>query len=284
MTGNSAGYYGGGAYYGTLTNCIVYYNTAPNGPNYFGSAFAYSCTTPLPSGTGNIDSDPLLASATHLSAQSPCIGRGSPAYASGVDIDGEAWLNPPCMGADQFVAGAATGELSVSIVAAYTNVATGFSVSFAAQISGPLTASVWNFGDGVVVSNRAYASHAWAVPGLYEVRLTGYNDSFPGGVSATVLVQVAAQEVYYVNVANATPVFPYTNWAGAATNIQEAIDAGTQIGRLVRVTNGVYATGGRAVVGTMTNRVVVPEWGGSAERERAVGDDHRRAGGTRQYQ
>ena len=107
---------------------------------------------------------PLLASATHLSAQSPCIGRGSPAYTSGVDIDGEAWLNPPCMGADQFVAGGATGELSVSIFAAYTNVATGFSVSFAAQVSGPLTTSVWDFGDGVMVSNRVYASHAWAVP------------------------------------------------------------------------------------------------------------------------
>ena len=73
------------------------------------------------------------------------------------------------------------------------------------------------------------------------------------------LVRVAAQEVYYVNAADATPVFPYTNWAGAATDIQEAIDAGTQIGRLVRVTNGVYATGGRAVVGTMTNRVVIPD-------------------------
>ena len=259
LTGNSAGYRGGGAYESTLGNCVVYYNAAAEGPNYYNSGFTYSCITPLAPGLGNIDDDPLLASATHLSAQSPCIGRGSPDYASGVDIDGEAWLNPPCMGADQFVAGAATGALTVAIAAAYTNVAIGSALSFVARVNGRLNASAWDFGDGMVLSNRAYASHAWAAPGLYEVRLTGWNDSFPGGVSATVPVRVTAQEIYYVNRANASPVFPYTNWAGAAMNIQQAIDAGRQMGRLVRVTNGVYASGGRAVFGTMTNRVAVAE-------------------------
>jgi len=261
LTGNSAKY-GGGAYRGTLINCIVYYNTAQYGANYYESTFAYSCTTPLPEGPGNIDADPLLASATHLSAQSPCIGRGNAEYASGVDIDGDPWLTPPCMGADQFVAGAAIGPLTVSIAAAYTNVAVGFAVSFVAGHTGPMSASAWDFGDGVVVSNRPYASHAWAEPGLYPVRLTGYNDTYPEGVSDTVLVRVDAREVHYVNGANAGPVHPYTNWAEAAVSIQEAIDAGTQIGRLVLVSDGAYASGGRAVygeIGEMTNRVVVPE-------------------------
>ncbi len=260
LTGNSSDDQGGGAYVGTLNNCIVYYNTAPQGSNSFDSIFNYSCTKPLPSGPGNIDDDPLLASTIHLSVQSPCLGRGSPDYASGVDIDGEVWLNPPCIGADQFVAGAVTGALTVAISAVYTNVATGFEVSFVARITGHSSAIVWDFGDGVVVSNRPYASHAWVSPGFYEVRLTGYNDSYPSGVSASVYLRVAAQEVCYVNVANANPIFPYTNWAGAATNIQEAVDAGGQIGRLVRVTNGVYATGGRAMYGDLTNRVVVLEW------------------------
>ena len=38
-----------------LTNCIVYYNSAPSGENCFYSRLSYSCTTPLPSdGVGNI--------------------------------------------------------------------------------------------------------------------------------------------------------------------------------------------------------------------------------------
>ena len=258
LTVNSAEY-GGGASGSTLNNCIVYYNTANIGANYSGSTFAYSCTTPLPSGPGNIDADPLLASATHLSAQSPCIGRGSPEYTTGVDIDGEPWLDPPCMGADQFMAGPSTGPLTVTIVAAYTNVASGFAVSFVAHSTGPISASTWDLGDGVVLTNLPYASRAWAEPGVYPVRLTGYNDSHPEGVSATVLVRVDAREVYYANGANASPVYPYTSWAGAAAAIQEAIDAGTQIGRLVLVSDGVYASGGRAVFGTMTNRVVLSE-------------------------
>jgi hypothetical protein len=259
LTGNLASRYGGGAYLGTLSNCIAYYNTAPAGPNYYGSTFAYCCTKPLPAGPGNLEAEPLLASASHLSAQSPCIDRGSAAGTSGVDIDGEAWLNPPCIGADQFVPGQTTGPLTLGIAAGYTNVGTGFAVPFEALIEGRLAGSVWEFGDGVVVSNRPYLSHAWDAPGEYLVRLTGYNDSYPGGISATVLVQVATAEVYYVNASNATPVPPHTNWPSAARTIQEAVDAGTQIGRLVLVADGVYGAGGRAVYGALTNRVVVTE-------------------------
>ncbi len=66
----------------------------------------------------------------------------------------------------------------------------------------------------------------------------------------------AGAAVRYVdgNSANATP--PYTNWATAAATIQAAVDA-ADAGDEIVVTNGIYATGGRAVVGTMTNRVAV---------------------------
>jgi hypothetical protein len=66
----------------------------------------------------------------------------------------------------------------------------------------------------------------------------------------------ATATTLYVNVNNSIPAPPYTNWLTAATNIQAAVDA-AQAGDTVLVTNGGYATGGRAVYGTMTNRVAV---------------------------
>jgi hypothetical protein len=263
LTGNSAlsshygnGGYGGGASGSTLNNCIVYFNTAPKGPNYDSSTLNYCCTTPLPaSGTGNLIGDPELASTSHLNVFSGCRGAGSAAYTSGVDIDGEAWATPPSIGCDEYDAGAVTGPLSVDIAAAYTTVAVGYAVALTARIEGRTALSIWEFGDGALSFDQPYETHAWTTPGDYVVSLWAYNESHPEGVNATVTIHVV-QGFHYVAADGAHPVSPYTSWATAAKNIQEAVDAAI-VGGTVLVTNGTYSAGGRAVHGTMTNRVAV---------------------------
>ncbi len=74
-------------------NCIVYSNTSSSGANYYGGAFTFCCTTPLPAGSGNITNDPQFVNAAtsnfHLKATSPCIDRGNNAYVQGTtDLDG----------------------------------------------------------------------------------------------------------------------------------------------------------------------------------------------------
>ncbi len=62
--------------------------------------------------------------------------------------------------------------------------------------------------------------------------------------------------VRYVNVSNSKPSSPFTSWSSAATAIQDAV-AVAAAGDEIVVTNGVYKRGGRAVYGTLTNRVAV---------------------------
>jgi len=100
LAGNSADSDGGGAYGGTLNNCIVYLNTAANGANFFGYAWEpvlldYSCTTPMPTnGVGNITNAPLFVDYAggnlRLQSNSPCINAGNNAYVTSTnDLDGD---------------------------------------------------------------------------------------------------------------------------------------------------------------------------------------------------
>ena len=75
-------------------------------------------------------------------------------------------------------------------------------------------------------------------------------------ISTTVTIVDNESDTHYVNSNNSTPIAPYTNWVTAATDIQAAVDVATD-GDIVLVTNGIYETGGRAVYGAMTNRVVI---------------------------
>lgn len=261
VTGNVAREQGGGGYVSTFYNCIVYYNESPNGPNYafddyFGGSLNHSCTTPLPgSGTNNFTADPQLASPTHLSPTSPCRGAGSAALTTGFDLDGDVWLNPPSVGCDEVRTGTAIGPLSATILAPFTTVAKEFPLRLDAVVEGRATHSWWDFGDGQSVSNRPYVAHQWTAPGDYPVVFWLHNETHPGGLSFTQMVHVTEGE-HFVTLANTNAASPFTNWATAAANIQDAVDA-APAGATVTVSDGVYRSGARVVSGTLSNRVVV---------------------------
>lgn len=97
---NASGTSGGGVYGSVVTNSIVWNNTTGSGTgtNYGGTCtFGYTCTAPLPAGSGNISSDPLFvnpgAGNYRLASKppaSPCNDKGTNLVwmAAGTDLDG----------------------------------------------------------------------------------------------------------------------------------------------------------------------------------------------------
>ena len=246
-----------GVYDATLYNCIIWDNrrTYDNMVLNWGSGtLNYCCTTPRPSGTDNITTDPMLLSGSHIHPDSPCVGAGRSSHLRGTDIDGEAWATPnPAIGCDQPVT-PLLGELSVAIESPGTGMVAYIEQSLFARIQGRPASNRWDFGDGTLMSNAAAVVHTWDLPAEYTVTLTAWNDDNPGGVSATTLVSVLEGPGYYVNLTNATPQAPYTNWATAATSIQDAIDEAGK-GAVVWVADGVYRYGALSRYGS--NRVVI---------------------------
>ncbi len=258
LTGNTAPT-GGGAHNSTLRNCIAWYNSSPNsllvGSNYYQCSLITSCTAPLPGGTGNFTSEPQLADFSHISLSSPCRGTGSSTFASGSDIDDDLWPNPPDIGCDQYNANSITGALSVAIGVVHASVPKDYPVELTALIGGHSGSHRWNFGDVTYVTNRPYAGHAYTNLGDFNVILTAFNASNPGGVSATAVVHVI-EAIYYVSTNSPSPSSPFSTWNTAATNIQDAVDAAV-FGATVIVSNGVYKHGGRVILGSVSNRVAI---------------------------
>ncbi len=254
---------GVGTYYRTdvvIRNCLIFYNTAAVNDNYSGNLtnVLYTCTTPRHPALGNIAEEPRLAGGYYLASDSPCIGAGDYQSASGVDIDGQPWANPPALGAQQPVAGAATSPLLVAIDKNYAQVACNYPVTFFADIEGQATRSVWSFASAAGATNVPLLDRSWAGTGTYAVTLTAFNDAFPGGITATTTVSVVTVPEHFVSKGSQIPVWPYQSWATAAQIIQGAVDACQVPGSVVWVSNGVYGIGGEAPNRvTLTNGVVL---------------------------
>lgn len=272
VTANTAVNAGGGAAACIATNSIIYYNkilsAQSSSSNWYSPVrFSDCCTTPS-IGPGNITADPGLADISHISTNSPCRGSGSPSAAYGTDIDGNPWNSSPSIGCSEIPSAGDYGNLAVNIAVPFTNWAPGYPLNFQTANSGPDYESVWNFGDGTLVTNTPYLAHAWTAPGTYQVTLTAYSDSYPTGVTAAETMIITVPSIYYVNNANPTPVPPYMYWSTASSDIQDAVNVAVP-GSTVLVTNslvqgqapytnisGVYETGG-ARIGNMFFRVAI---------------------------
>lgn len=259
--GSSTAGLGGGCYLSSVTNSIVFQNqcfgsAAPNSSNYYNGTFSYACTAPLPTGTGNTNVNPqILADGIHLAMTSPCRGAGNAVVVRGTDIDGQAWVNPPAMGCDEW--------LPVPIIQQQPVVT---------LLGRPLTL---NIGRVVAAGQEPFAYFWWkdgvpltddlhyAATQTTNLIVNGFALADAGGYQIVAsnafgmaTSAVAKVVIHCVDLASPNPLPPYTNWATAATNIQDAIEA-TATGEFVMVTNGVYATGGRVMAYDLTNRVAL---------------------------
>lgn len=236
---------------GWLTNCIVVSNVL----NSTSANFVNSCTTPLPTGPGNISVDPqLLADGYHLANTSPCRGAGL-GPATGTDIDGTPWASPPPIGCDEWQAVPTLPPVPPTIGLSRYPYGIDFGVIAAGEE--PLVFR-WTH-DGLPVENDGRHSSVdtpnLVIPwvnisdaGAYQVVVSNRFGMATSGVAQVV--------IHLVDGNGMGPVPPYLTWATAATNIQDAIDAAAP-GDLVLVSDGTYAAGGKVVAGDLTNRIVI---------------------------
>ena len=257
---NTAAVIGGGVRNSTSINSIVHHNFAPGCPtnrNHDGRFFSYSCTVPLPAGTGNSTNAPGLSGvdSPFLLSGSPCIDAGFALPDPGAsDLDGEARVQGGGIdtGADEFLATAHAGATAIGLVEDGRTQGATAEVDLWVASTGRIDSLVWDFGDGQAATNDAAVRHAFALPGIYAVRVRAVNADHAVETTRT----VSLLEEAYVSPAGDDSA-PGTNWATAKATIQAAVDACMPSGAVVRVTNGVYAAGGRPVAGTMTNRLVL---------------------------
>src|SRR5678816_3913817 len=93
--------------------------------------------------------------------------------------------------------------------------------------------------------------HVGAATTALKVRGIVANDSgiyqlVVSNASGMATSRVANVIVHFVDPKNLIPSAPFTNWAGAAATIQEAVDIAAP-DAVVLVTNGIYNAGGKVV-------------------------------------
>ncbi len=255
ITENSATGQGGGLYASgdptrnesELVNTLIYNNTAPLDTNTFAEdvAIRNCCSVPELAGTNNLAADPRLLGVRnpHLAEASPCRGAGTTnAVAAGaLDIDGEPRVvdDQTGIGCDEYIATNITGDLSARILADERTVLVDVPLVLAADVRGKAQWQRWQIdtnGGMRCLTNTVHVTQTWPVAGVYTVRLEAVN--LDQAVATTLVVLVSASAEHYAAPGGGN-IYPYTNWAMAATSLAVAVDT-CPAGGVVHVGAGVY--------------------------------------------
>ena len=293
VTGNSAPV-GGGVSSVLTYNCIVYFNSPSN---FASATMTTSCTMPDPGGTGNITHDPQFVASNdyRLVANSPCADVGENNYApAGVDLEGKtriindvvdlgAYELPP-----QSIAVLGTNGMLIASGDATPALDDGTDFGVVNLVTlGPVTQTyaITNSGGGVLTLGAASLTGSNTAdfvvlempasigPGRSSnlvVRCLpmdlgprnatlGFTNNSPANPAYTFALAAFATNspaTRYAWTNSPSPTPPFTSWETAAHVLQDAVDW-AYVGDRVIVTNGVYANGGRAIHGAMTNRVAI---------------------------
>ena len=223
ITGNRSGGAGGGAYLCTMVNCLVTSNAAVAGGG-LGGCTAYNCTV---------------------------VGNNATNYGGGVYAGNT--YNSVIFYNTASTAGTSNYYLAKTYYSCTSPSPVANGVN---DIGGPpgfvnLTGGDYHLQIGSPCIDAGTNVYAQTTDDL---------DGNPRIVNGTVDMGAYEKQstpaVHYVSLTSTNPVAPYSTWATAATNIQDAIGA-AGAGEIVLASNGNYNLGGVLVNGVETNRVAI---------------------------
>ncbi len=224
----------------------IYLLSAPT--NFVASpAITYSCLEFPYTGTGNVCTNPIFwdpaATNYSLSPGSPCLDAGTNgSWTTGTtDLAGNPRVgNSQCdMGAYEYTLGA----LTCSVAASPERGLAPLNVTLTAKTYGSNTNGLyyrWSYTNNAVIDQEGLGaqtvSRIYPAGGLFTVTLVVSNQA--GEVAQDSQLLKISAPTCYVSRAG-TQIYPYADWATAATNVQAAVDAAVA-GATVLLTNGNY--------------------------------------------
>lgn len=239
----------------TVRNTIIAGNRGYAGEYTLTSVnVTYSRMDPLFPGTGNTNANPAFVNPAagdfRLDGHSPLIDQGqNQAWMTTTltqDLDGGARISPTSggtvdMGCYEVEQDALTCYLEADDPEGFAPHA----VNFTAHVFGANQAGLyykWSYTNSAVIDHEgaaaASASHTYGA-GLHTVTLTVTNSAGESAVrTRTNYIQAGSASLYVARGGN-SDTFPYSTWATAASNIQDAVDAAVE-GSTVFVSNATY--------------------------------------------